>query len=90
MTVYRLTVKGQVTIPKEVREALALREGDGVFFSVENGYAIIRPVQQRPLASLRGAIPAIQPYPGDDVIDAIVQKHVAREALSVREEEQNS
>jgi antitoxin PrlF len=37
----RLTSKGQVTIPKAVREALELQEGDEVVFRVERKRAII-------------------------------------------------
>jgi antitoxin PrlF len=37
----RLTSKGQVTIPKAVREALELREGDEVVFRVERKRAIV-------------------------------------------------
>jgi antitoxin PrlF len=37
----RMTSKGQVTIPRAVREALALDEGDEVVFRVEGDRAII-------------------------------------------------
>ena len=37
----RITSKGQVTIPKAVREALALETGDRVVFRVEQHRAII-------------------------------------------------
>ena len=37
----RLTSKGQVTIPKAVREALELHEGDEVVFRVERKRAIV-------------------------------------------------
>ena len=37
----RLTSKGQVTIPKAVREALGLREGDEVVFRVEGMRAVL-------------------------------------------------
>ena len=37
----RLTSKGQVTIPKSVREALGLHEGDAVVFRVEGNRAIL-------------------------------------------------
>lgn len=37
----RMTSKGQVTIPKTVREALDLRSGDEVVFRVERSRAVI-------------------------------------------------
>lgn len=37
----RLTSKGQVTIPKSVRDALELREGDELLFRVERSRAVI-------------------------------------------------
>lgn len=37
----RITSKGQVTIPKSVREALELREGDELLFRVEDSRAVI-------------------------------------------------
>jgi antitoxin PrlF len=37
----KLTSKGQVTIPKVVRDALALEEGDEVVFRVEGNRAVL-------------------------------------------------
>ncbi len=37
----RLTGKGQITIPKSVREALSLEVGDSVVFRVHGGRAAV-------------------------------------------------
>jgi antitoxin PrlF len=37
----RLTSKGQITIPKRVRDALDLKEGDEVVFHVERSRAVL-------------------------------------------------
>lgn len=52
-----VTSKGQVTIPKEVREQLRLRSGHKLRFTVENGNrAVMRPVSKR-LGDLAGILP---------------------------------
>ena len=37
-----LTSKGQVTIPREIRERLGLQQGDQIEFESENGKMVIR------------------------------------------------
>ncbi len=39
-----VTSKGQITLPKEVREALDLQKGDRVLFRVLNGRAVLSKV----------------------------------------------
>ena len=44
-----MTVKGQVTVPKKVREALRLSPGDGVEFDVNReGEVVVRKAGARP------------------------------------------
>lgn len=61
MTVWEATIsaKGQVTIPKEMREALDLRPGDQLIYSVVDGEVIITPknVDFKDLAGLLGSPP---------------------------------
>ncbi len=48
MAVATLTTKGQVTIPKEIRESLHLHSGDKIEILVkECGEAVIRPICQK-------------------------------------------
>lgn len=52
-----ITAKGQVTIPKEVRERLRLRNGHRLRFTVENANrVVITPVSKR-LGELAGILP---------------------------------
>lgn len=37
----KITSKGQITIPRSVRDALELREGDEILFRVERSRAVI-------------------------------------------------
>jgi AbrB family looped-hinge helix DNA binding protein len=45
MNVSKLSVKGQVTIPKEVREKLGVKPGDWIAYELENGTVSIRRVE---------------------------------------------
>lgn len=51
----KLTSKGQMTVPKAVRDALGLEEGDEVVFHVEGNRAVL--ARTPDLLSLAGAIP---------------------------------
>lgn len=45
MLTSRLSAKGQVTVPKEVREELELDAGDIVGYEIRDGVVILRRVQ---------------------------------------------
>ena len=45
MYVARVTRKGQVTIPKEIREKLGIKEGDYVAFIIEDNKVILKKAQ---------------------------------------------
>ena len=47
----RMTSKGQVTLPKSLRSALSLHEGDNIQFSVEVGGRVVLYKQDAPGAS---------------------------------------
>ena len=48
-----VTSKGQVTIPKEVRESLNIKDGSKIIFIVERGEAVIMPKVKNPLEALK-------------------------------------
>lgn len=45
MPVTTITVKGQITIPKDIRDALHLRQNDKVAIVAEEGVAIMKPIK---------------------------------------------
>ncbi|MBX6422048.1 AbrB/MazE/SpoVT family DNA-binding domain-containing protein [Thermosulfurimonas sp. F29] len=47
MPLATVTSKGQITLPKPVREALKLRIGDKVEITIEDGKAVLRPLSKR-------------------------------------------
>ena len=60
----KVTFKGQITIPKAVREALDIREGDSVTFQLDGNQAVLKPLKKKPLVDFFGAFPTKRPYPG--------------------------
>ena len=66
----RMTSKGQITVPKAVREALDLREGDRVVFRVERDRAIVAKTPD--FLELAGSVPVPlgkRNTPWDDVLE---------------------
>lgn len=60
-----VTSKGQITIPKEIRQLLNINPHDKVDFVIEGDRAILVPVKT--LRDLRGAVPAREgsDFPGE-------------------------
>jgi antitoxin PrlF len=56
----RLSSKGQITVPLEIRRRLGLKEGDRVEFVVEGERTIMRPARppENPFKKYVGALPA--------------------------------
>ena len=72
-----LTSKGQITLPKEVREHLGLQTGDRVNFEIRDGSVVVEP-ETIDIRSLRG----IARRPGKPVtlqeMDAAIRKGASR------------
>ena len=52
-----ITSKGQVTIPKQIREFLGVKEGDRLIFRLdESGKVILQPAAVGPLSRLPGLL----------------------------------
>jgi antitoxin PrlF len=84
MTVWEATIssKGQVTIPKEMREALNLRPGDQLVYSVIDGEIVITPksIDLKDLAGYLG-----DPPNGRATLEEIDAAAVAAAAANVFE-----
>jgi len=59
--VSRIGPKGQVVLPKSVREALGVTPGDRVVFSLEGGRVVLLSVPARTAAELRGILRVERP-----------------------------
>lgn len=82
----KITAKGQITIPKGVREVMELKEGDSVVFIVEDGKAYLHALRRRgDLMSLAGALKTDIPYRGKRAErEAFIQHFVEREQKRLR------
>lgn len=45
MSLATLTSKGQITIPKDIRDKLELKPSDRVIFTIENDHAVLKPIR---------------------------------------------
>ena len=77
----KITFKGQVTLPKEVRNSLDIKEGDSVIFVIEKDHAILKPVKKKSLKDFYGVFPATRPYPGMESIREEVHHGLAKPLL---------
>ena len=82
-----ITSKGQVTIPKRVRDALNLKPHDRVIFVVDGDRAILKPLGPTGLDELRGIFQGRVPYPGREAERDAAKAYVARRVLSVGTDE---
>jgi len=67
----RLTEKGQVTIPRQVREELGLRPGDEVEFVADaagGGYRLRKVLRTNPFTRYRGHLTGLAGRTPDDLV----------------------
>jgi AbrB family looped-hinge helix DNA binding protein len=80
-----ITVKGQTTLPKPIRDHLGLKPGDRVkFFIHPDGTVVILPT--RPASALRGILkrPGQKPITIEEMDEAIAAAVSERDARSKR------
>jgi len=84
MATAKLTSKGQMTIPKAVRDSLRLKSGDEVEFVVQpEGAALMIPKTGR-LADLKGFLPRPQRALTVEEINEGVRRHLTRKYRRAR------
>lgn len=78
MATATVTSKGQVTLPKKIREHLGLSEGDRVAFRESPDGTIVIEAETLELLSLRGTVrPRVRGVSIDDM-EAAVRRAIAR------------
>ena len=79
MSIARVTSKGQVTIPADVRKELRIDQGDDLVFEVTSERsAQMRVVKRRRLSDLYGALPATRPFPGKEEVREAVGRELGK------------
>ncbi|QIN81312.1 AbrB/MazE/SpoVT family DNA-binding domain-containing protein [Rubrobacter tropicus] len=76
-----LTSKGQLTIPKDVRDRLGLKSGDRVVFEFEDDFVRLRVERRKGLGELMGSLPATRPYPGKEAEREAARQYLVRKTL---------
>ena len=67
MSTARVTSKGQVTIPADVRRALKIDQGDDLVFEVTSERsAELKVLKRTRLSDLFGALPSTRPFAGKE------------------------
>lgn len=76
-----LTSKGQITVPKDVRERLGLKSGDRVAFEFEGNSVRLRVEKSKSLEELKGSLPATREYTGKESERKAAREHATNEML---------
>lgn len=58
MSIATITSKGQITVPKEIRDALGVRPGDRLAFRARDDGSVVVEAETVDLLSLRGVLKA--------------------------------
>ena len=80
MSEARMTSKGQITLPKDIRDRLGLKQGDRVRFIVEDDGRVRLLPAKRDVSELFGILPrprrALSIEEMDDIVQTAVALHV--------------
>ncbi len=69
MSTTKITTKGQVTVPKQVRERMGLRPGDELEFIEVNGvYSIKKSLTPNPLKKYRSYLKKLTGFDPDNLV----------------------
>jgi AbrB family looped-hinge helix DNA binding protein len=79
MSEAKMTSKGQITLPKEIRLQLGLKQGDRVRFIVEDDGRVRLLPAKRDISELMGILPSPKGGFSLEEIDEVVQGSVARQ-----------
>lgn len=61
-----VTGKGQVTLPRRIRETLGIETGDKLLFDIEDGELRVRVLHGRSVGELFASLPGVEAFAGED------------------------
>ncbi len=73
--------RGQMTVPREIRRSLNLREGDRVAFIRRGDEVVLQPLTNT-LLDLRGSVPVTEAQDLEAIRNQIIQKHAQKVATN--------
>jgi len=76
----RISAKGQITLPRKVRQALNVKPGDRLVFLVENTTVLLQPLASGSARALAGSLRDYARAPGTGSARSVAKKGVARAA----------
>lgn len=76
-----VTSKGQTTIPKEIRKLLGLKPNDRLFYLIEEGKVVLRPLHGD-ILELRGSVHAKERPENFDAIRAATRKAITKKIVA--------
>jgi len=77
MAVARIGRRWQITLPRELREYLGLRQGDGIIFVRRDNEIVLHPIRKT-LLDLRGSVKVEGPQDFDQVRQAVKAERAKR------------
>lgn len=82
MPISRVTSKGQVTIPSEVRKALDIEQGDDLLFELgaDQTTARLRVIKRQKLSDFYGSLRTQRPFPGKEAVRDKVGQELGKRA----------
>ncbi|MBF0445348.1 MAG: AbrB/MazE/SpoVT family DNA-binding domain-containing protein [Magnetococcales bacterium] len=82
MPIATLTSKGQVTIPKSIREQFNFQPGDRLEFIVEDGECMVVQPVTKDISELKGVLAHLKkPMATDAQIEAAIGKQISEDNL---------
>lgn len=67
-----MTIKGQITLPKPIRDSLGLQPGDKIeFTAAEGGFLLRRQLNRGAIDKWRGFLRQLRGRRSDDIVDSM-------------------